>query len=80
MDKVPPKNRPHDAKVREGHGLGIISVRYVPTPDAEARLSRAVDVLLRAATQNTVLPEEGGSDQKSPPKVKGDEEVKPYGA
>lgn len=80
MAKVPPKNQPHDAKVREGHKLDITSVRYVPTPDAEARLSRAVDVLLRAATQNTVLPEEGGSDQKSPPKVKGDEEVKPDGA
>ena len=80
MAKVPPKNRPHGVKVKERRGLGITSVRYVPTPDAEARLSCAVDVLLRAATQNTVLPEEGVSDQKSPPKVKGDEEVKPDGA
>jgi len=57
-----------------------LNITHVVAVDGDARLSRAIDILLRAATQNTVLPEEGGSDQKSPPKVKRDEEVKPDGA
>lgn len=51
MAKVPPKNRPRGVRVRERYGLGITGIRYVPVPDAEARLPRAVDVLLGAATQ-----------------------------
>ena len=64
MAKVPPKNRHHDAKVRRGYRLSITGIRYVSAPDAEVRLSRAVDILLGAATQNTALPGEGGSAQK----------------
>ena len=67
MAKVPPKNRPHGARVREECRLGI-TIRYVPAPDAEVRLSHAVDILLGAATENTILSEEGSDAPISPPK------------
>lgn len=67
MAKVPPKNRSHGVRVREEPGLGI-TIRYVPAPDAEVRLSRAVDILLGAATENTILPVEGSDVSISPPK------------
>lgn len=31
--------------------LRVVGIRYVPTPDAESRLSRVVDILLRSAAR-----------------------------
>ncbi len=67
MAKVPPKNRPHGVRVREERKLDIM-IRYVPAPDAEIRLSRAVDILLGAATENITLPEEDSDAPISPAK------------
>lgn len=33
----------------EGQRLVVVDVRYVAIPDAESRLSRAIDILLRSA-------------------------------
>lgn len=40
--------------------LGIVTIRYVPAPDAESRLSRAIDFLLRIAATGL----EGGAGAK----------------
>jgi hypothetical protein len=34
---------------RKGKNLRVIEIRYVPTPDAQGRLSRAINILLRSA-------------------------------
>jgi len=69
MAGLPSKNRPHSVSVSEKYQLGI-TVRYISEPDPEARLSRAIDILLGAVTENTTLPGEGkGKDTlPSPPK------------
>lgn len=41
--------------------LCIVEIRYIPTPDAELRLSRAIDILLMSATRE---PEGSTNDQK----------------
>ncbi len=60
MARVPPKNRLQHIRAREGRGLDIVSVCYVLTPGAEARLSRAIDILIAASPKNTALTKEGG--------------------
>ena len=40
--------------------LRIVEIRYVSTPDADSRLSRAVDILLRSAAREL----EGGNNAK----------------
>ncbi len=36
---------------RRGKRLRVAGIRYVSAPDADARLSRAIDILLRAAVR-----------------------------
>jgi len=67
MAGVPPKNRPHGVGPRGKYQLGI-TVRYVSAPDAEARLSRAIDILLGAVTENPIPSEEGRDTPSSPPR------------
>ena len=45
------KGKRHPEKVgrKNNRCLRIVEIRYTPTPDAELRLSRAVDILLRSA-------------------------------
>jgi CBS domain-containing protein len=47
---VPPTNAPRD-NIRMK-----VTVRYVVTPDADARLSRAIDILLENATRKQKPP------------------------
>lgn len=47
---------------RKGERLRVIEIRHVPTPDANERLYRAIDILLRSATGDTA---EG--QESSPP-------------
>ncbi len=51
------KHRDFERKIRhnsyERKGLKVVAVRYVSTPDAESRLSRAIDILLVAAARGT---------------------------
>lgn len=75
MARVSPKKN----RVREKYRLGISAIRYVPVPDAEARLLRAVDVLLRVATQSHSPPDKTGNAPKSSHPDEGDSEVKPDG-
>lgn len=44
--------------------LKVIAVCYVSMPDAEARLSRAIDILLESAASNAATVE-GGSNAKN---------------
>lgn len=37
------------SKLKDGQRLRVVEIQYVPTPGADARLSRAINVLLRAA-------------------------------
>ena len=37
------------SSVKERQRLRITGIRYIPTPDAAERISRAVDILLRSA-------------------------------
>lgn len=45
------KGKRHPEKVgrKNNRCLRIVEIRYTPTPDAESRLSRAIDILLRSA-------------------------------
>ena len=61
MAKVPPKNQPNDVRLGERNGVRITGIRYVPAPDAETRFSRAIDVLLGAATKSVTPLEDGSS-------------------
>ncbi len=36
------------SKLKNGQRLRVAEIQYVPTPGADARLSRAIDILLRA--------------------------------
>jgi len=40
------------SKLKEGQRLRIVRIQFVPTPDADARLSRAIDILLRSAARD----------------------------
>jgi len=48
-------------------GLRVVGVGYVPTPDANLRLSRALDILLRSARRDVAIPEEGINAKKERP-------------
>lgn len=67
------KGKRHQEKVvgKSIPRLGIVEVHYVPVPDADSRLTRAIDILLRSAAREV----EGSTDaqkwekpaQDSPP-------------
>lgn len=59
MAKVPPTKRSNNLTTKERKKLTITEIRYVAAPDAEARLSRAVDILLRAAAKSSTQQPEG---------------------
>jgi len=46
--------------------LRVVGVRYVPRPDANAKLSHAIDILLRAAARSTTKSEDSIRRTKSP--------------
>jgi len=50
-------------------GPRVVKVGYVPTPDADWRLRRAIDILLRAA----VTEREGSTNTEEEEPVKADE-------
>ena len=50
---------------KQNHTCIVVSLRHVATPDADARLSRTVDILLKAAAKkNTPKSKEMPRDQK----------------
>ena len=51
----------------ERKGLRVVGVGYVPTPDANLRLSRALDILLRSARRDVAIPEEGTHAEEQEP-------------
>jgi len=59
MGKVRPEEQHFDLRVKSsGKGeqrLRVVEIRYVPTPEAEERLSRAIEILLKAAARDTSL-------------------------
>ena len=58
--------RPRGDGKREKSQLGV-KIRYVSVPDAEARISRAIDILLGAVTGNTDLLETKGDTLPNSP-------------
>lgn len=55
------------SSLREGQHLRVVEIRYVPTADADARLSRAIDILLRAGARHAAPPEENLSARRTKP-------------
>jgi len=51
---------------KQNHKRMVVSLRHVATPDANARLSRTIDILLRAAAR-------GASQSKGNPSTKREE-------
>lgn len=47
--------------MKDRQRLRVVEIRYTPTPDADERLSRAIDILLGAAAGE---PEGSTNDQK----------------
>lgn len=47
------KGKAGDKKAKQNHERIVISLRHVATPDAEERLTRAIGILLKAATKDT---------------------------
>lgn len=45
------------SSLREGRRLRIVEIRYVPTPNADERLSRAINILLGSAARGTAKSE-----------------------
>ena len=56
------KGKRHPEKVgnEDNRCLRIVGIRYMPTPDADSRLARAVNILLRSAVRGL----EGSIDAK----------------
>ena len=67
MAKVQPEDQHFDLRVKssmkEGQRLRVVEIRYVRTPDADERLSRAIDILLCSAVRGTAK-SEGSIDAK----------------
>jgi len=45
----------------------VVTMRHVTTPDAEGRLSRAIDILLRVAARGTAKSEDSINAKKERP-------------
>ena len=52
---------------RKGRGLRVVELRYVPTPDANLRLSRTIDILLRSATSGSSQAKESPDTEREEP-------------
>jgi len=68
MAKFQPEDQHFDLRVKSsGKGeqrLRVVEIRYVPTPDAEERLSRAIEILLKAARSDTSHSKENTNTKK----------------
>lgn len=57
--------------MKDRQRLRVVEIRYTPTPDADERLSRAIDILLRSAVRepegSTNVEKEEESPQDSRP-------------
>ena len=49
----------------------VVTMRHVTTPDAEQRLSRAIDILLRVAARGTTKSKDGINTEKETPPTRG---------
>ena len=67
MAKFQPEDQHFDLRVKssvkEGQRLRVVEIRYVRTPDADERLSRAIDILLCSAARGAAK-SEGSIDAK----------------
>ena len=65
------KRTDFESKIRHSgykrKGLRVVGVGYVPTPDANLRLSRALDILLRSARRDVAIPEGSINAKKERP-------------
>ena len=52
MVEKPPKSPTHGVREKNKGRIGFVVVRYVSAPDAEARLSRAIEILICVAEKN----------------------------
>jgi len=74
MAKFQPEDQHFDLRVKssvkEGQRLRVVEIRYVRTPDADERLSRAIDILLCSAVRGTAK-SEGSIDAKKEEPARG---------
>ena len=52
------------SSVKEWQRLRVVEIRYVRTPDADERLSRAIDILLRSAARHATQAKEVRNTEK----------------
>ena len=52
---------------REGKGLKVVEIHYMPMPDADSRLSRAIDVLLCSVASRASPLEKSTEDPRHAP-------------
>ena len=58
MAKDTTRNQSYSTTSKKSRELAITEVRYMPVQDAEARLSRAIDILLGVMRRQVSSPEE----------------------
>jgi len=68
MAKVQPEDQHFDLRVKssvkEGQRLRVVEIRYVRTPDAGERLSRAINILLCSAARHAAQSKEVPNTKK----------------
>jgi len=62
-------------KERKGKTLKVTGIENIPAPDADERLSRAIDILLRAAARDTSQAEDSPDADKEKPSTRGTHEA-----
>ena len=68
MAKFQPEDQHFDLRVKssvkEGQRLRVVEIRYVRTPNADERLSKAIDILLRSAARHAIQAKEAPNTEK----------------
>jgi len=71
MARFQPEDQHFDLRikssVKEGQRLRVVEIRYVRTPDADERLSRAINILLCSAARGTAKSEGSINAKKEEP-------------
>lgn len=66
-------------RARQNQKRSVVQLRYAPTHDADARLSRTIDILLKAAARETALSKESQKVENKQPPCEAPEEDAPTG-
>lgn len=81
MSELPKSDNDFELRVKRGmkdrQRLRVVEIRYVPMPDADERLSHAIDILLRSAARKAAASEESIDTKKEeePPRESPAEDI-----